>query len=214
MEPRSASLSQQLSTSGTPVCPEAPHMSEEERQCFRKWIPKGGRALEFGMGGSTRFFLESGIGHLTSVESDPGWFSMMCSDPFCGFFMQKKRLVLLLADIGPVQDKNWGRPSLPVKVEWLRYHQEVWTHIAPETLDLILIDGRFRVACCCQALLRCPQNPPLLIHDFTQRPEYHVLLDFVDIIDAAGSIIVVRQKNDVDWKRLALLLQKAQFLFE
>ena len=36
--------------------PAAPWMTESEIQLFARWLPFGCIALEFGVGGSTRFF--------------------------------------------------------------------------------------------------------------------------------------------------------------
>lgn len=194
---------------GFPVCPQKPWMTDEELECFRKWIPKGKAALEFGMGGSTRFFFENGIARLDSVESDPAWVKAMVHDPFLAFFIRKKRLFLHYADIGPVREH--GIPRTAPHPAWLAYHQSIWQSIDTNILKLILIDGRFRLACACQALLRCPQHPPLLIHDFSCRPEYHAILEFTDVLDSAGTTMVLRQKQDVDFRALALVLQNAQF---
>lgn len=194
---------------GIPACPQKPWMTDEELECFRKWIPKGGAALEFGMGGSTRFFFENGIDRLNSVESDPAWVKTMAHDPFLAFFIRKKRLILHCADIGPVREL--GLPLTGPNLSWLTYHQNIWRFIDTKPLKLILIDGRFRLACACQALLRCSHQTPLLIHDFSTRPEYHAILEFTDVLDSAGTSVVLRQKQDVDFRALALVLQDAQF---
>lgn len=194
---------------GIPVCPQKPWMTDEEADCFRKWIPRGGTALEFGMGGSTRFFFENGIARLYSVESDPAWVAAMERDLFLAFFIRKQRLFLQHADIGPV--RQHGVPNSRPHPAWLGYHQQIWTFLADGELDLILIDGRFRLACACQALLRCSQRPPLLIHDFSCRPDYHAILAFTDVLDSAGTSVVLKQKPDCDIRKVALLLQYTQF---
>lgn len=193
------------------TCPEQPWMTEEELVCFKKWIPKTGHILEFGMGGSTRAFCETGMQHLTSVESDPSWVAALRDDPFLAFFIRKGRLTLHYSDIGPVRPQQCGLPASPPNPAWLRYHQTVWQTLDPEKLDFVFIDGRFRLACACQTLLRCPQKPPMLIHDFSNRPSYHAILAFADIVDRAGTTVVLVQKESPDWKKLALVLQQSQF---
>ena len=195
--------------SGVPICPQKPWMTDEETECFRKWIPKSGVVLEFGMGGSTRLFCETGIARLDSVESDPAWVAAMAGDPFLAFFIRKNRLFLHHADIGPVREH--GLPISQPHPGWLRYHQQVWESINADALDMVLIDGRFRLACACQVLLRCPQRPLLLIHDFSCRPHYHAILAFTDVKDSVGTTVVLRQKPDINIRKLALVLQYAQF---
>ena len=193
------------------VCPEQPWMTEEEQVCFKKWIPRRGRVLEFGMGGSTRLFCETGVEHLTSVESDPSWFFAMQNDPFLAFFIRKARLSLHYADIGSVIPNRCGLPTGPASPIWLRYHQDVWQTFSARQLDLIFIDGRFRLACACQALVHCPQKPPMLMHDFLNRPQYHAILNYVDIVDKAGTTAVLVPKKRIKWQSLIIVLQKTQF---
>ena len=105
---------------GIPTCPQKPWMTDEELECFLRWIPKAGLALEFGMGGSTRACFEAGVGRLYSVDSDPVWVEAMIRDPFLCFFIHKKRLSLYHADIGPV--RQHGLPCGSPNITWLNYH--------------------------------------------------------------------------------------------
>jgi hypothetical protein len=183
-------------------------MSDEELECFCRWIPHSGKILEFGMGGSTRRFLESGIARLDSVESDPAWLSAMAKETFFKFFIRKKRLFPHYANIGPT--RQHGLPCGSPNLTWLRYHRQAWTDIDAKSLDLVFIDGRFRLACACQTLLRCPQRPPIMIHDFSNRRQYHAILEYTDILDSAETMIVLKQKSDADFRKLGLLLQETQ----
>ena len=67
------------------------------------------------------------------------------------------------------------------------------------TLDLIFIDGRFRAAC-----LKCFDqiNDDCLIglfDDFLNRPEYHIVLDYYDVIDKTDNniMVILKKKNNV-----------------
>jgi hypothetical protein len=211
----STGAAMQVSPQPAGQCPEKPWMTPAEIVCLQRWIPKRGQALEFGMGGSSRFFFENGIGTLWSVESDPAWLAVVLQDPFLDYFRRKDRFVPWLAEIGAVIPNGLGYPAAPPHPDWLRYHQGIWGLLpSPDILDFVLIDGRFRLACACQTLLRCPQKPLIVIHDFSDRPAYHPILDFVETLETAERTVVVRQKEHPDWKALALLLQEAQFKAE
>ena len=57
---------------------------------------------------------------------------------------------------------------------WLNYHQAIWDAVDASKLDFVLVDGRFRVACALQLLLRTREKTPLImVHDFTPREYYH-----------------------------------------
>ena len=196
-----------------PQCPARPFMSDAETACFARWIPQGGKALEFGMGGSTRFFFEQGLWSLTSVESDPTWVLALRQDPFLSFFLQKGRLNVNHADIGPV--RGLGAPLRTAPQEaLLRYHQDIWCNIDPKELNFILIDGRFRVACTCQTLLRCKKDAVILFHDFWNRNFYHIILDFVDVLESSESTAVLRSKINLDEKRVLETLHKFKYVYD
>ena len=120
----------------------------------------------------------------------------------------------LHADIGPII--SFGRPEAQTPdVCWLNYHQYCWSKFSERDFDFILIDGRFRVACTCQSLLRCNKPGVLFaIHDFWNRPEYHILLKFFDVIDRADSLGIFKAKQKIDWQELNLVLQDHQFDYD
>jgi hypothetical protein len=131
----------------------------------------------------------------------------MLQDPFLLFFLRKGRLSLNHADIGPVQ--ALGTPLLPRPQQiWRRYHQNIWNSVTARDLDIVLVDGRFRVACACQALLRCKEDTPVLFHDFWDREHYHGILECADILDTAETLAVLRRKTDLDPRRIVSLLEQ------
>jgi hypothetical protein len=54
----------------------------------------------------------------------------------------------------------------------------MWDLKGTDNADLYLIDGRFRVACFMETLMRCKPDAVLLMHDYAPRPEYHVVEQF------------------------------------
>jgi len=50
-----------------------------------------------------------------------------------------------------------------------------------ETIDFVLVDGRFRVACCLKTFGSVQENCRIAFDDFTNREWYHVVLEDVDI---------------------------------
>lgn len=191
--------------------PAAPWMTESEIQLFARWLPFGCIALEFGVGGSTRFFFENGGFKLASVEGDRAWGQSILEDPFLAFFIKNGRLSLHLPDIGPILPDACSTPQDPPMPQWLHYHSEIWDNIDCANLGFILIDGRFRLSCALQSIIRCAQRPTVLMHDFWNRPMYHPVLEFMDVLDRDGSLVVLRQKESIDWRKLVRCLQRSQF---
>ena len=79
-------------------------------------------------------------------------------------------------------------------------------------LDFVLVDGRFRVACALQLLLRAREKTPrILVHDFAQREYYAVLLEFFDVVEQAETAVILDRKAPVPLAEVALCLQRHQF---
>ena len=63
-----------------------------------------------------------------------------------------------------------------------------------------MIDGRFRVACTLKTISECYKNRDLeiLIHDFWDREEYHILLKYLHEVDRADTLGVFVIKTNFD----------------
>jgi hypothetical protein len=94
-------------------------------------------------------------------------------------------------DLGPTQ--AWGFPSDRSRaVHWPSYHS-AYAERAGDGADLVLVDGRFRVACVLTVLLHS-SAPLLLVHDW-ERPEYHVVLPFVELLSITERLAVMRRRG-------------------
>jgi len=52
--------------------------------------------------------------------------------------------------------------------------------------DLVVIDGRFRVACFLHSLLAAEAGTPILFDDYTNHPRYHLVEEFCPIEQSEG----------------------------
>jgi len=188
-----------------------PHMSSDEVALLGDVVKKNFSILEFGCGGSTQLFFEKGAKELVSIDSDAEWLRKLLTNKDISAFHKRGIWCPLHADIG--KTREWGAPMDRVpQIHWLNYHQYCWNGFSNRQFDLILIDGRFRVACVCQSLLRCArENMLLAIHDFWNRPHYHVVLDFLDTLEKVDSLGIFKPKSTIDWQALSLVLQDHQF---
>jgi len=131
--------------------------------------------LEYGSGGSTVLAAKMGVGTIVSVESSVDWVDSVRS----AASHHAGTLHLLLADIGKTGD--WGRPVDRKAVErWHLYPEIGWRRLRELGLspDVVLIDGRFRVACFCVSLLSSNPGTVLLFDDYVDRKQYHVVEEF------------------------------------
>jgi hypothetical protein len=124
--------------------------------------------LEYGSGGST--VLAAGLGKpVVAIESDRAWSEEM--NGFLAANFPGAPAKVIHSDIG--RTKSWGKPrNTKGLLEYHKYPLAIWD--APDFVapDLILIDGRFRAACFCAAVLRISQATRVLFDDFFGRAEY------------------------------------------
>jgi len=179
-------------------------MSPKEKALFDKKVKNSRYYLEFGMGGSTFRVLQKSDAKVYSIDSSTEWISLMQEYRQIRSMEKKGRLSLFHVDIGPTRE--WGRPVGDSNMEkFPDYSSKIFNLIDKEAVDTILIDGRFRVACTLRTILECYQNKNLqiIIHDFWNREEYHVVLKYIDSIEKADSLGVFKIKNNIDLKAIS-----------
>jgi hypothetical protein len=173
-------------------------MSHDEKNVFDEAINKSRHYLEFGLGGSSLRALQRSKTKVYTVESSPEWIFQMRKYVFLRYF-ENKRLYIFPVNIGPTRD--WGYPeSDNDEILFEAYSSSIFESIDGKSIDLALVDGRFRVACTLKIILSCCENKQLniLIHDFWDRQQYHVVLKYLDVVKKADSIGLFTIKKDVD----------------
>lgn len=188
-----------------------PHMKRKEYLLFKELCKNKKVFLEYGSGGSTIYLLKSNK-IVFSVESNPGFYQYMCSMKFI-----KRALNLNLhykfVDLGPTN--KWGKPlSEEYNENWPKYYEQIWQEIDPalHQVDVVFIDGRFRVCCCLYSILKAIEynwsNIVFIIHDFWRREKYHVVLDFLQETKSTENLVSFRIKNNIDLSRVKELLEE------
>ena len=74
----------------------------------------------------------------------------------------------------------------------------------PVVADVVLVDGRFRVAVALKALWHIDAASVVLMHDWPRRQEaYGQVLAYYDVVDAVDDLIVLARKPELDWAAAA-----------
>lgn len=139
--------------------------------------------LEYGSGGSTFLALEAGVRFVASVESDAQWAADIGAALSARF--ADDRFLVHHADIGPT--KAWGQPADRSGFRrYPLYATEIWDHPRFRHPDVVLIDGRFRVACFLTVMIRCTRPVTVLFDDYIDRESYHWIEELVPVDSMAG----------------------------
>lgn len=176
-----------------PAIPNAPAMPEAALPFVYSRLSTSRCYLEYGSGGSTVKASELGVPVIISVESDASWLDAVKQK------VQASKAVgaqhhLVHIDIGPT--KEWGFPTSDSGWRgYAKYPLEAWKLCKEKNLspDLVLVDGRFRVACCLASFLFAKPGTRVLIDDYGDRPLYHAVEKFISVastIDRVAEFIV------------------------
>jgi hypothetical protein len=169
-----------------------PRMSRAEAARYASMLQRAETVIEYGAGGTTLLAVKSGVKRIVSIEADPKWLSRLRRNWRIRLAEIGGRLDLRYVNIGPV--KRWSMPEGETgRPLWPAYPIAPWgTGISA---DLVLVDGRFRVACIAQTVLNSP-SATIAVHDFWDRPYYHDALQILDEVSRAGTLGVFTAKPD------------------
>ena len=186
-----------------------PYLAETELACLERLLRCANQVLEYGCGGSTVFAASLGNCAVFSVESDANWLSKIEAEPVVREGISAARISLNYVNVGPTGP--WGFPSdEDCRHLWPLYSEVPWTRRSD--FDLIFVDGRFRVACVLHAVLRAQTEALIVVHDFWNRPHYHVVLPFLEWKESSFTIGVFQKRRDIDKAAVQALIDKYQYI--
>lgn len=183
-----------------PKFPATPHMSKDELKLFDRYLAGANSYLEFGIGGSSAYILKNYPNlSLFLVETNKRFCQMFAGIPLVQQKMRKGTCTVRHVDIGLTGE--WGTPKFRSdQAKWLNYTIGFWPG-GPKDIDLVLVDGRFRLCTALLALLYL-ENGIFLFHDFINRAYYHPLLKYVNVMDMRDTLIAYRKNEHIDTKSI------------
>jgi hypothetical protein len=171
-----------------------PHLSSNDRKMFYKYLDNATVYFEYGSGGSTyQASIRKNINTIYSVESDITWqkkLQEIIKIPYINFIFNEM-------DTKP---NTWGNPGKnATNIQKINYSNQI-TKLSKEeqdSIDLVFIDGRFRVACCLKCYDIIKDTCLIAFDDFLDRPQYHIVLEYFDIIEKTkdNRMVILKKKN-------------------
>ena len=161
---------------------------------FYNYLDKAHVYFEYGCGGSTyQASLRDNITKIYSVESDKEWQDKLKQS------IQKQNVIYIFNDMD-TQPNTWGHPGKRSSLDQRKNYSNQLSRLSKEernAIDFLLIDGRFRVACCLKAYSLLQKECVIAFDDFLPRKQYHVVLDYFTIIDkTSDEKMVILQKKE------------------
>jgi len=179
------------------------HMKPIEILKLMEYLVKCEKLFEFGCGGSTTLMCDiKNIKTIHSVDSSKNWINSVQKEV-------GKKVNFHFVDIN-ADELNWGSPKDKTKIsEWPTY-SSVLKDLVNYYPDLILVDGRFRVACALKSIARMKKDSYLMIHDYTTL--FQTVENYFNIVDKAGSLYVFSKKNNIDEQALKKDIKKYEYI--
>lgn len=188
---------------------------EEGTAWFLETLKNSRRYLEYGTGGSTYQAAKLGI-EFIAVDSDPYFLKSVQKKIRNDGYARPEGQTYRYADIGLTG--HWGRPIMfgnpsAGRLEKFRRYSDP----PPEcfegglTPDLVLVDGRFRVACVLKSLrmLADKRGWTIAMDDFGDRPHYNAITEFAEIDRLVnGRMAMMTSVKDFDPAKLDEAIRK------
>jgi|694.fasta_scaffold02536_11 glycosyltransferase involved in cell wall biosynthesis len=162
---------------------EKPWMSDTEISTITKYLNKNDIMLEWGSGGSTNYFPQF-VDRYYSIEHDKNWYNEISGGV-------PTNVIFNLVQV----DENLTDPTQKHQVK--TYIDFVDT-LGVLKFDKVLIDGRGRGWCAEKIVPYLHEDSIVFIHDYWQRPQYHVVerwFDVIDYVKDGQSLVVLKMKK-------------------
>lgn len=162
---------------------ENPWMSDSEIQTITKYLKKDDTMLEWGSGGSTNYFPQF-VKEYYSIEHDQNWFNEISQSI-------PNNVNYNFVDLDqPLTD--------PTQKQQLQTYINFVDTLGLKKIDKVLIDGRGRGWCAEKVIPYLTEDSVVFLHDYWQRPSYHIVEQWFDIIDYVKdgqSLVVLKLKK-------------------
>lgn len=172
-----------------------PAMSPGEQTLFKKYLNNATNYFEFGMGGSTVWANTTpNIVKITCVESSAEWLTRVVNH------CKSNKITTHHIDY-PVGDLGHPLNELK-KLDITEKEKDLWESYSKainktnELYDLVLVDGRFRVACALSAYTNVHPKGFLVVHDYANRAQYHVIEEFFSKVEEVDNLVVLQKKQN------------------
>ena len=189
--------------------PDRPRLFDGHDTLFHTLLSRSRRYGEYGMGLSTLAAANSPETMIRSVDTSEHWKDQVADELSD---QQQARTTLIHVDLGPV--RNWGFPaSYEGRARFSDYFNAPWGEGFDP--DLVLIDGRFRVACFLTSLLRAKPGTLILFDDYTERAYYHIVETCLAPDQRTERQAAFRvPQTGLDRDRVAALLERFTFVMD
>ena len=172
---------------------------------FKNYLKDCKIYFEYGVGDSTIWALENTSSRIISVDTDKKWINKV------DISKNKKRIDINWINLGEIE--NWGRPkTYEYRKHFIEYISNVWNFNLKA--DVILVDGRFRVACFLYSLINAKEGSIIIFDDYMNRSHYHVVEEVLGIHKKCGRQVAFKVPLKFNKQLAEKLLKKFIYVMD
>jgi hypothetical protein len=168
---------------------------------FRNRMALSQSYLEYGAGGTTLLACEMHVARIVSIETSLSFRTEIIDKYGLQPFMDSGRLAIHHANLGATGE--WGFPLRAPQRSQVEEYLAWPARIAD--FDLALIDGRYRIAAAASLYLAAKDGATIMIHDYANRPAYHVIEAFLDRIKAVDTLAIFAPRPEAEHEAKRIL---------
>jgi hypothetical protein len=174
-----------------------PLLKKNDKKLFYDYLDKAKIYFEYGSGGSTyQANSRSNIQKIYSVESDKEWHNKLKN------IIKTNKVQYIYNEMNTLPN-SWGYPGDNCSdLEKINYSDQIKKLSKEEqnNIDLVLIDGRFRVACCLKLFDIVNNDCVIIFDDFFPRKNYNIVLNYYNIIDKTidNNMVILKKKKGIN----------------
>jgi len=173
---------------------------------FKRLVSNASAYGEYGCGASTIWVAKNTETPIHSIDSSLDWIQNVQVE-----VGERTNQILTHVDLGELGD--WGRPkNYDSRSNIENYVGGLW--ITEKKPDVVLVDGRFRVACMLSSLLNASPGTSILFDDYFERPHYHLVEEFASVADSCGDQALFKVPDTIDKLQLAKELERFMYVME
>ncbi|WP_224813608.1 hypothetical protein [Hasllibacter sp. MH4015] len=160
---------------------------------------------EYGMGASTLWVDAYTDAAIIGVDTSADWVAQTSAA------VTRPGHILRHIDVGPVA--KWGKPrSYRKRRNFIHYVEGPWN--APVKPDVVLVDGRFRVASFLTTLIHADPGCVVVFDDYVGRRTYHIVEEVLRASERSDRQAAFVVPEDVDLKAVTELRDQFMMVTE
>lgn len=179
-----------------------PLTTEFAKKRIKEMIQNSIFFLEYGSGGST-IYASNYCKKIISVETDYNFFKKMKK-------LNLTNTNLIYINLG--KTLNYGVPKKGETLLFINnfnnsYCKKPWHQMDIKNPDLVLIDGRYRVASALYSIFKNENNDcNYIFDDYLNRPFYHIIEKYIDITEVCDNTIIFKKSHKSNLNEISELI--------